>query len=86
LELHPELSVYNRWVTVFYGGRELKDYENIYAEDKKLKVLRLGENNVIKEGYLLRTNVVLMFVEFQEKNTVELPYGKYEALYFIRRV
>ena len=51
-----------------------------------MKVLRLGENSHIREGYLLRTNVLLMFLEFREKNTVELPKGRYEALYFMKKL
>lgn len=51
-------------VIVFYGGREPKDHENIYSKDKCIKVLRLGDNHNIREGYLLKTNVVLMFEEF----------------------
>ena len=77
MEAHPELAHYNRWVTVFYGGREAKDYENIYDPDQPLKVLRMSDNKTIKEGYLLRSNVLLMFLQFKEKETVELPYGQY---------
>ena len=54
----------DREVTVFYGGKEKKDYENIY-EEQGLKVLRLVDNNSIREGYLLRTNVLLMFLQFR---------------------
>lgn len=64
LNAQPELAHFNRWVSVFYGGKEPKDYESLYSEDQSLKVLRFGDNSVIKEGYMLRTNVVLMFVEF----------------------
>ena len=54
----------DREVTVFYGGKEKKDYENIY-EEQGLKVLRLVDNSSIREGYLLRTNVLLMFLQFR---------------------
>ena len=76
----------NREVTVFYGGKEAKDYQNIHEEGQDLKVLRLSDNHIIKEGFLLRTNVLLMFVQFQNKNTVELPFGQYEAQYFLQRI
>ena len=86
LEKDPSLANHNRYVTVFYGGKESKDYENLYDENSFLKVLRMNDNNNIKEGYLLRTNVLLMYVQFQEKNTVELPFGDYEALYFVKKM
>jgi|JI9StandDraft_1071089.scaffolds.fasta_scaffold1192733_1 hypothetical protein len=71
MALRPELAIFNREVTVFYGGKEPKDHENIYSEDKTIKVLRMGDNHNIREGYLLRTNIAIMFVEFElKKNTV----------------
>lgn len=40
----------------------------------------------VKEGYLLKTNVALMYAQFEEKKTVQLPYGQYEAMYFVKRL
>jgi hypothetical protein len=75
-------------VTVFCGGKEAKDYEKLYSEDSSLKILRLIDTNTnkMKEGYLLRTNIVFAYLQFQEKTIIELPFGHYEALYFAKKL
>jgi len=50
--------------------------------------MRLVENNTnhIKEGYLLKTNLVFVYLQFIEKKHIDLPFGQYEALYFAKRL
>jgi hypothetical protein len=48
------------------------NYDHLYTEDNKLKVIRvISDNlNIMKEGFLMRTNVVFMNAEFVETGTV----------------
>jgi len=39
---------------VFYGGKELKDFEHVYAEDKKLKVYKIEERSKGKEDIKIK--------------------------------
>ena len=58
----------------------------MYGE-AKVKVLRvIGDNlHIMKEGYLLQTNLIFMYREFMEHSKVELPLGTYEGLCFVRK-
>jgi len=60
----------------------------VYKEGTSTKIMRLVENNTnhIKEGYLLKTNLVFVYLQFIEKKHIDLPFGQYEALYFAKRL
>lgn len=46
----------------------------------------IGDNlHIMKEGYLLQTNLIFMYREFMEHSKVELPLGTYEGLCFVRK-
>jgi hypothetical protein len=46
-----------------------------------VKITKIEKNYKMKEGYLLTTNALFLYEESEE-----LPLGRYEAMFFIRKI
>ena len=64
------------------GAKDNQDFESLYNAEANVKITKLEKNYKIKEGYMITTNALFIFLADNE----ELPLGRYEATCWVRRI